>query len=66
MHPQGNPDDRGGAWPEPVLDEDADEDASSAAATAALAAVAHHIGSDLAKGVGPFDARGIAGDRDTA
>jgi hypothetical protein len=57
----GEPQAACGAWPQRVLDEDDDEDAHTVASDAALAAIAHHIGSDLAKGIGPFDPRGIAG-----
>lgn len=55
----GGPDDRGGAWPLLV---DADLDvAREHLEHAAIAAIAAWIGSDQAKGVGPFGLGGIAG-----
>ena len=55
----GQADDRGGAWPE-LVDDDL-ERAREHLEHAALTQIAHWIGSDQAKGTGPFDAAGIAG-----
>jgi len=60
----GQADDRGGAWPQ-LVDEDLDVDREHLE-HAAINAIAAWIGSDQAKGVGPFDAAGIAGREATA
>ena len=51
--------DRGGAWPQ-VVGEDVDDDREHLE-HAAIGAIAISIGSDLAKGIGPFHADWIAG-----
>ena len=60
----GEADDRGGAWPQLVA-EDLDLEREHLE-HAALEAIATSIGSDLAKGVAPFDPGGIAGPDATA
>ena len=58
----GRADDRGGAWPQ-LIDDDLDAEREHLE-HAAVEEIAKWIGSDQAKGVGPFDHGGIAGPPD--
>lgn len=55
----GQADERGGAWPQ-LVDEALDAEREQLE-HAAVEAIAHHVGSDLAKGFAPFGPGGIAG-----
>lgn len=55
----GHADDRGGAWPE-LVDDDLEREREHIEHVA-LTRIAESIGSDQAKGTGPFDPGGIAG-----